>query len=63
MKPGDLIYPKKVHRDLPTEIHLGFFTGQHDQHGRKMIMWMNGKVLFLEDWEEKYYEVISDEER
>ena len=63
MKPGDLIYPKKVHRDLPTEIHLGFFTGQQDEHGRKMTMWVNGKVLFLEDWEEKYYEVISDEER
>ena len=63
MKRGDLIYRKKAHRDLPKKIHLGFFTGQQDEHGRKMIMWVNGKVLFLEDWEEKYYEVISDEER
>jgi hypothetical protein len=59
MKPGDLIYPKKVHRDLPKDIHLGIFTGQHDEHGRKIIMWVNGRVLCLEDWEENYYEVIG----
>lgn len=60
MKPGDLIYPKKIHRDLPTDIHLGLFTGQYDELERKMIMWANGKVHYLEDWEEKYYEVISE---
>jgi hypothetical protein len=60
MKPGDLIYPKKIHRDLPADIHLGLFTGQYDELERKMIMWANGKVLYLEDWEEKYYEVISE---
>lgn len=60
MKPGDLIYPKKIHRDLPSDIHLGLFTGLHDELERKMIMWANGKVQYLEDWEEKYYEVISE---
>ncbi len=60
MKPGDLIYPKKIHRDLPADIHLGLFIGQHDEFERKMIMWANGKVQYLEDWEEKYYEVISE---
>jgi len=64
MKHGDMIYPKKIHSDLPMDIHFGIFTGQYDEFGRKMIMWVNGKVHHLEDWEEKYYEVICgiDEE-
>jgi hypothetical protein len=60
VKPGDLIYPKKIHMDLPSDIHLGLFTGLYDEFERKMIMWANGKVQYLEDWEEKYYEVISE---
>lgn len=60
MKPGDLIYPVKVHRGLPSEIHLGVFTGEKDSFGRKIILWRNGKVLHMEPWEEQYYEVISE---
>lgn len=60
MKPGDLIFPKKVHRDLPSEIRLGIFIGQHDPFGRKIIMWANGKSMHMEEWEEKYYEVINE---
>jgi len=57
VKPGDLVVPRKSRADLLTDI--GFFTGQHDEYERKMIVWGSGKVQFLEYWEEKYYEVIS----
>ena len=63
MKRGDLIYPRKLYRDLPTDIHLGIFTGETDDLGRKIIMWRSGKFQCLEVWEEKYYEVISAKPR
>ena len=59
MKPGDLIYPTKKHRDLPRRIYIGIYTGENDQFNRKIILWWNGTTGYLEEYEERYYEVIS----
>ena len=61
MKVGDLLYPKRDHLDLPKSLQLGIFTGQFDEHGRKLILWpVSGRIAYIEEWEEKYYEVLSE---
>ena len=56
-----MIYPRKIHMDLPTSVHIGIFTGERDEFDRKIILWSTGRSSYIEDWEENYYEVYSED--
>ena len=63
-KTGDLITPalqEKFTSGASSWSLFGIVTGEEDEHGRKVVMWSNGKRMGLEWWEERNYEVISHE--